>query len=138
MLHLRYLLLDHKIDLFRIIVLYVLLRNCHQVHQVGNVAAFSCFVRPQSETKQQNNFCKQNLETTDRSKEDPHEKTVKNILKKSYKNIRGQNLLFVGLAIPRCLSTTQHPMNKARGSILLVVYSMIIRWPTILYFLWQL
>ena len=33
---------------------------------------------------------------------------------------------FVGLAISRCLSTTPHPMNRARGSILLVLCSTII------------
>ena len=32
---------------------------------------------------------------------------------------------FVGWAISRCLSTTLHPINRARGGILLVLYSMV-------------
>ena len=40
---------------------------------------------------------------------------------------------FVGWAIWRCLSTTPHPMIRARGSILLVLYSMIILEPAIFY-----
>ena len=45
-------------------------------------------------------------------------------------------VFFVGCAISRCLSTTLHPMNRARGaggggSILLVHYSMIMLKPAI-------
>ena len=38
---------------------------------------------------------------------------------------------FFGWAISRCLSTTPHPINRARGSVLLVHYSMIILKPAI-------
>ena len=36
-------------------------------------------------------------------------------------------VFLVGLAISKCISTTPHPMNRARGSILFVLYSMIFR-----------
>ena len=42
-----------------------------------------------------------------------------------------ENVFFVGCAISRCLSTTPHPMNRARGSILLVHHFMIILMPAI-------
>ena len=41
---------------------------------------------------------------------------------------------FVGCDISRCLSTTPHPINRARGSILLVHCSMIILMTAILGF----
>ena len=38
----------------------------------------------------------------------------------------GKMAFFVDLVISRCLATNPHPMNRARGSILLVLYSMIV------------
>ena len=42
---------------------------------------------------------------------------------------------FVGWAFSRCLTTTPHPINRAGGSIFLVLYSMIILKPAIFRFL---